>query len=172
MRLEYKPQAADTAELAARILHGEAAAIVLAAGAVDSAKLVKALRAAGYRGPVFGGPWMGRRQFAEQAGAAGEGCLFPVLFAAGKRSEDFVKAFTRRCGAPPDYASAHTYDAVRQLVAAIRKAGLNRARTCDALRSLSPWEGVAGVTAWESHGAAAQDVGIGTIEHGRVTRAK
>jgi ABC-type branched-subunit amino acid transport system substrate-binding protein len=182
LRLEYKPQAAGdppgAAELASRILPAETGAVVLAAGAVDSARLVKGLRAAGYKGPVFGGPWMGRRQFAQEAGAAGEGCLFPLLSgtmysgSAGKQSEDFVAAFSRRCGAPPDYASAHTYDAVRQVVAAIRKAGLNRARTYDALRSLSPWEGVSGVTAWENHGAADQDVGIGTIVQGRVVRAK
>ena len=147
-------------------------AVVLAAGASDSAKLVKGLRAAGYKGPVFGGPWMGRRQFMHEAGAAAEGCLFPLLFAAGKQSENFVAAFSRRCGAPPDYASAHTYDAVRQVVAALRKAGLNRARAYDALRSLSPWEGVSGVTAWENQGAATQAVGIGTIVQGRVVRAE
>jgi len=172
LQLEYKSQTADPAELAARIVSPETAAVVLAAGATQSAKLVKGLRAAGYRGLVFGGPWMGRRQFAHEAGAAGEGCLFPLLFAGGKQSDDFVAAFSRRCGGPPDYASAHTYDAVRQVVAALRKAGLNRARTYDALRSLSPWEGVSGVTVWEEHGAATQDLGIGTIAQGRVARAK
>lgn len=121
---------------------------------------------------------MGQRQFVHEAGAAGEGCLFPLLSgtmysgSAGKQSEDFVTAFLRRCGTPPDYASAHTYDAVRQVVAAIRKAGLNRARTYDALRSLSPWEGVTGLTVWENHGAAAQNVVIGTILQGRVVRAE
>jgi branched-chain amino acid transport system substrate-binding protein len=172
LRIEYKPLTADLAELTARIMQPENTAVVIAAEATDSAKLVKGLRAAGYKGLVFGGPWMGRRQFAQEAGAAGEGCLFPLLFAAGKRSEDFVTAFSRRSAAAPDYASAHTYDAVRQIVAAIRKAGLNRSRTFDALRSLSPWEGVTGITAWESQGAAAQDVGMGTIAHGRVVRSQ
>src|SRR5208337_2940025 len=99
-------------------------------------------------------------QFVHEAGAAGEGCLFPLLFVTGKLSEDFVAAFIRRSGGLPDYASAHTYDAVRQVVTALRKAGLNRAGAYDALRSLSPWEGVTGVTAWENQGAATQDVGI------------
>jgi len=172
LRFEYKTQAADPAELAARIMQPEIAAVVLAAGATDSAKLVKGLRAGGYKGLVFGGPWMGRRRFAHEAGAAGEGCLFPLLFLEGKPSDGFVAAFTRRSGGPPDYASAHTYDAVRQVVAALRKSGLNRARAFDALRSLSPWEGVTGATAWESNGTAAQDVGVGTIAQGRVVRAK
>ena len=78
----------------------------------------------------------------------------------------------RRHGAAPDYAAAHTYDAVRQLVAAIRQAGLNRARIYDALRSLSPWDGVTGLTAWDRHGAATQDVGIAAIAQGKVVRAK
>jgi ABC-type branched-subunit amino acid transport system substrate-binding protein len=172
LRFEYKPQEAGPAELASRVVQSGAGAVVLAAGAVDSAKLVAALRAAGYKGSVFGGPWMGRRQFVEKAGAAGEGCLFPLLFAAGKPAEEFAAAFSRRTGAPPDYASAHTYDAVRQLVAAIRKAGLNRARTYDALRSLSPWEGVAGLTAWDNHGAATHDAAVATIVQGKIVRAK
>jgi ABC-type branched-subunit amino acid transport system substrate-binding protein len=172
LRFEYKPQTAGPGELADRIIQVDPTAVVLAAGAAHSAKLVKGLRAAGYKGIVFGGPWMGRGQFARDAGAAGEGCLFPLLFAAGKQSEEFAAAFSRRSGVPPDYASAHTYDAVRELIAAIRKAGPNRARTFDALRSLSPWEGVTGLTVWESHGAATQDVGIGTILQGRAVRAK
>ena len=172
LRFEYKPQATDMAGLASRICQLGAGAVMLAAGAADSARLVKGLRAAGYKGSLFGGPWMGRRQFLHDAGAAGEGCIFPLLFAAGRQSEYFLTAFSRRAGAPPDYAAAHTYDAVQQVVAAIRKAGLNRARTYDALRSLSPWEGVTGATAWENQGAATQDVGIATISEGKVIRAK
>ncbi len=99
LRFEYKPQEAGPAELAARVVQSGAGAVVLAAGAVDSAKLVTALRAAGYKGSVFGGPWMGRRQFVEKAGVAAEGCLFPLLFAAGKPAEDFAAAFSRRSGA-------------------------------------------------------------------------
>jgi branched-chain amino acid transport system substrate-binding protein len=170
LRMEYKPQVSDTAELTSRILQSETGALVIAAGAADSAKLVKGLRDKGYHGSIFGGPWMGRQQFVHDAGAAGEGCIFPSLFATGKQSEHFVAAFRRRTGSRPDYASAHTYDAVQQVIAAIRKAGLNRARIYDALRSLSPWDGVTGVTAWEDHGAATGDVGTSTIVKGRVVR--
>ena len=86
LRFEYKPQEAILAELAARILHSPETGRCCDSrrGAADSAKLVKGLRAAGYKGYVFGGPWMGRRQFEHDAGAAGEGCLFPLLFAAEK----------------------------------------------------------------------------------------
>jgi branched-chain amino acid transport system substrate-binding protein len=168
LRFEFKPEATKPAELATRILQGETAAVVVVAGPADSAKLVKALRVVGYQGLVFGGPCMGRRQFTVEAGAAGDGCLFPLLFAAGKQSEDFATAFSRRSGVSPDYASAHTYDAVRRLIAAICKSGPNRARTFDTLRSLSPWEGVTGMTAWERHGTAVQNVGIGTILQQRI----
>ena len=45
----------------------------------DSARAVKALRAAGYRGLIAGGPWFGRAVFAAEAGEAAEGALFPLV---------------------------------------------------------------------------------------------
>ncbi len=45
-------------------------------------------------------------------------------------------------------------------------------RTYDALRSLSPWEGVTGLTAWDKHGAATHDAAVATIVQGKIVRAK
>ena len=53
------------------------------------------------------------------------------------------------------------------VVAAVRKAGLNRARIGDALRGLSGWKGVLGELRWDRLGGNARPVTLGTIRNGR-----
>ena len=141
-----------TGELAQRVT---SQAVILVAGASDSARVVKALRQAGFAGPILGGPSMGRAIFIEEAGAAAEGVLFPLL------AQPSDSRF-------PDYAAAHAYDAARLLVAAIRKAGLNRARIRDAVQELSGWQGVTGVIRWDNLGQNERPAVLGTIKDGRV----
>lgn len=111
---------------------------------------------------------MGCRSFLEDAGRAAEGVIFPLLYVPGKGPESFKKTFGSRFGHRPDYLAAHTYDGVNLLISATRKAGLNRARICDAVRTLSPWQGVAGSIQWDSLGSNSRSVGLGTIKKGRV----
>jgi ABC-type branched-subunit amino acid transport system substrate-binding protein len=172
LQIECRQQPAGDAELAAGVLKANPAAVVLVAGAARSGQLVKALRGAGYGGPVFGGPWMGRRRFAQEAGAAAEGVRFPLLFAEQEQSGEFVRNFSRRTASPPDYAAAHAYDAVRRIVAAIRETGLDRTRIQRAVRGQSPWEGVTGTVAWDNLGGAARAVALGTVQQGRVVPAE
>ncbi len=86
-----------------------------------------------------------------------------------KASREFAEKFAKCVGAKPDYAAAHTYDAVKLLIAAIEKAGLNRARIRDALRDLSPYSGVTGTIEWDPSGSNTRPVRLGTIKDGRVT---
>jgi ABC-type branched-subunit amino acid transport system substrate-binding protein len=111
---------------------------------------------------------MGRRRFLEEGGAAAESVIFPLLYQPCEASRGFEATFKRRFETAPDYAAARTYDAVRLLVAAIRTAGLNRARIRDTLKELAPWEGVAGTVNWDGLGANSQPVPLGTIHNGRV----
>ena len=113
---------------------------------------------------------MGRRRFREIAGGAAEGVVFPLLYSPQATSAEFSfsKAFEDRFGHSPDYAAAHTYDAFRLLVAAMRKAGLNRARIRDAVAELSPWSGVTGSVAWDPLGSNTRPVSLGTIQDGQI----
>ncbi len=172
---EFDPRKADITELANRIADTRADVLVVVAGGEASANLIHAVREKGFAGPVFGGPCMGRRSFIEEAGKAAEGVVFPLLYAGSTRSktrlpdgQGFEEKFTVRFGKQPDYLAAHTYDAVNLLVAAIRKAGLNRVRICDALRELSPWHGVTGSIQWDGLGSNCRRVALGTIKSGRV----
>jgi ABC-type branched-subunit amino acid transport system substrate-binding protein len=149
-------------------------AVAVAAGAADGVRLVGALRVGGYRGAVFAGPAMGRRAVAESPGGV-EGVVFPVLYDPSNLSEAgkaFGRTFRRRHGTAPDYTAAHTYDAVRLLIAAIRKAGLDRTRIRDAVRDLSPWPGVTGTVRWDRVGSNTRVAPLGTIKKGLVRSAR
>jgi ABC-type branched-subunit amino acid transport system substrate-binding protein len=131
-------------------------------------RIVASLRASGVRVTVFGGPSMGRRAFLDQAGPAAEGVLFPLPCDPGALSGDFAKRFAARYGRSPDCATAQAYDAFRLLIAAVEKAGLNRARIRDAVRDLSPWSGVAGTVDWNPVGQNRREVRLGRITDGRI----
>ena len=64
----------------------------------------------------------------------------------------FADAYAARWHAEPDWAAASGYDAVRIVAAAVRRAGLNRARIRDAVRGLAPYEGAGGVVRWNALG--------------------
>jgi branched-chain amino acid transport system substrate-binding protein len=146
----------DLDELARRVVQADPASVLVIADARDSAALVRTLRAAGCETRIFGGPAMGRRLFIERAGHDAEGVIFPLLFVPDSGQEhDF------------DYAAAHTYDAVQLAVAAIRRAGLNRAAIGDALRELSPAEGLTGKIRWDGLGSNTRLVRLATLREGK-----
>lgn len=167
----YATSPGDPGSVVTRVLKSKSRAVVLLAGPAAGARLVASLREAGYRGTVFGGPSMGRRRFVEQAARAADGVLFPLLFTPGEGQREFLTRFTGRVHKPPDYAAAAAYDAVSLVVAAVRKAGLNRARIRDALRELSPYGGVSGRIEWDALGGNARPVALGTIREGEPRRA-
>jgi ABC-type branched-subunit amino acid transport system substrate-binding protein len=160
--------AEDITDLVSRIVRAAPAAVVVAAGSADSARLVTALRGDGYAGILFGGPSLGHRRFLQKAGSAAEGVIFPLLYVPRGSADGFAKTFERRFGHAPDYAAAHTYDAARLLVEAVRKVGLDRARIRDAVRELSPWTGVTGTVRWDALGGNVRPVPLGTIRDGRL----
>jgi ABC-type branched-subunit amino acid transport system substrate-binding protein len=110
---------------------------------------------------------MGRRRFLQEAGPAAEDVVFPWLVEPPADSP-VPAAFRKRYGREADFAALGTYDAVQLLVAAIRRAGLNRAQIGDAIRELAPWPGVGGAIQWDSLGSNRRPVQLGTIRQGRV----
>jgi branched-chain amino acid transport system substrate-binding protein len=165
---EFKSGTRDFSELAERVAGSRAGAVVLIGGAGDSGRLLATLREKGFAGRVLGGPWMARRTFLSTAGTAAEGVLLPLLDDPATGFQRFAETFQARFGVFPDFAAAQAYDATRLLIAAIRKAGLNRARIRDAVRELSPWDGVSGTIKWDSVGQNVRTVRLGGIRGGRI----
>ena len=169
-QFEFKPGQDNYDRLVEEIMRARPDALVLAAPAVESAKMISAVRSRGFGGIIYGGPCLGRQDFIQRAGDVAGGAVFPLLFMHGKESAAFEKVFTARFGRRPDYLAAYTYDAVNILVDAIRKAGLNRALIHDAVRSLSPWQGVTGQIRWDPLGSNTRSVSLGTIRCGHVQK--
>ncbi|UCD50797.1 MAG: ABC transporter substrate-binding protein [Phycisphaerales bacterium] len=161
---DCEPTAQASRGVLERAARSNPAAVVLIACASDSANLLGTLREVGYEGAVFGGPWMGRRAFVEQAGPVAEGVTFPYSLAPSPKLAEFTRRFARRFGRTPDYAAAHMYDTVSLLVAGLRRAGLDRTGIRDAIRELAPWPGVTGEIRWNTVGANCRPVHIGTIK--------
>ena len=163
-----RPADEEYADLVRRTLASQPAALMILADATATARFVRDIRSAGFQGLIFGGPWMGRRQFVDQAGEAAEGVIFPLLVQPGEQGSELEAVFKKQFQHSPDYAAVSSYDAVELLVAAIRKAGLNRARIGDALRSLAPWHGAAGTISWDTLGGNTRPPHLATISAGRI----
>ncbi len=164
---EFNPTDPSLPSLARGMTLGDEDAVVLVAPALPSARLVRVLRETGHVGLVFGGPCMAHQTFIAAAGPAAEGVVLPCSYTPSTQSRAFEEAFSSRFGASPDTLASHTYHAVSLLVAAIRKAGLSRPRIRDAVRDLSPWQGVCGTIQWTAPGANPAPVDLCTIRSGR-----
>ncbi len=145
----------DHGELAERVVDSDPGCVLVIADAKDSATIVRSLRAAGCTSQIFGGPAMGRHSFIDRAGSDAQGVIFPQLFATPPgRPADF------------DYAAAHTHDAVRMVIDAIRQTGLNRAEIGDALRAMSPIQGITGEIRWDGLGSNTRQVQLAAWRDG------
>ncbi len=143
--IEFDPAAAETQKAAGRIASSGAQAAVIVADSANSAALVKTARADGFTNVILSGPLIARAE----PDPALDGVLYPDL---GEIQPAFRAKFAACYGPDPDYAAAHAFDAANILVAAIRKAGLNRARIRDAVQALSPFQGVTGTIQWDGLG--------------------
>jgi branched-chain amino acid transport system substrate-binding protein len=169
--VEFAPAEADAGALIAHLLEGGPRAVVVLAPAVEAGRLVAALRAAGFGGTVLGGPTAASDAFRVAAGDAAEGVVAPRSIEPGARWAAFAAAYEERWGTAPDEPAARGYDAVELAVAAVRRAGLNRARVRDAVRALAPWSGAAGTVTWDALGRNQAPVSLGRWTAGRFVPA-
>jgi branched-chain amino acid transport system substrate-binding protein len=160
--LEFAPGAAASEELTARLLDPAPASIVVLAPPRAAGPLVAALRRRGFGGRLLGTAPLATRAFRRAAGAAANGVVVPLLVQPGPRWDAFARRYEERFGEAPDAAAGLAYDAVCLIAESVRRGGLNRAQMLDALRALSPWNGVTGVVTWEAPGTNARPIGLGT----------
>ena len=154
-RFEFTP-GGNTFEAQLRALIAtDPSVLFLLADAGDSACFLRALRRSGSSARVLGGPAMGQRVFRELAGEAAAGVRFPALSepheapppredSRNQASVRFRQVFREATGHEPDAHALLARDATQLLVDAIHRAGPDRAAIRQALRDLSPWQGLAG----------------------------
>ena len=133
----------------------DAKTVVLVAGPLDSARFIAALRTQKFAGKIYSGHWIARLAALHEA----ESVLFPSPL------EAVPDGFS-------DYAAIYAYDATNLVIAAIRKAGLNRVRIRDAIQEMSPYNGASGVIEFDGLGRNTGSVGLATVHEGRITTVK
>jgi ABC-type branched-subunit amino acid transport system substrate-binding protein len=172
-RLDLRPDTTELDSSLARLNLAELTSLLLVAGPEDGARLLRQLRTFGFEGTVFASPSLSRRLALERAGAAAEGLRLPLLWAprpGSASSQTFERLFRKRTGFDPDWATAHTYDATRLLLDAIRTAGPSRAGIRQVLVELSPWRGVTGRIEWDPTGQNMRPVTtMATVRDGRLS---
>ena len=160
-----------------RIAESEAEAIVLWGNASDAAAVVRAIRQWNETNPtaplperVFGCDRLASQTFLAEAGTAAEGVTATATYDPTRDDAQltaFVNAFTTRFSHEPEAFAAHAYDGAHILIAAIRKAGLNRVHIRDALYEYKRFDGVTGRIEFDS---TLNDVGpvyFATVQNGK-----
>ncbi len=151
--LSFEP-GGDINDQLERIARSEAEAIVLWADAEDGVRLLRALAEPLPDARIFAGPGFTSPEVLELEQAEGlivvEACH---LWRSDARTEAFREKYRRRHDAEPDMTAAYAYDGMNLLIAAIRRAGLNRARIRDELANSGVTTGVTGVVHFDGTGS-------------------
>jgi ABC-type branched-subunit amino acid transport system substrate-binding protein len=153
-----------------RILQTSPEALVLWGNPEETGGAVKQARDLGIEVPIFGFDRMDQAAFLEAAGEAAEGVV--VVATTNLRSVDppwlrFRQAYRERWGEEPDTFAAHAYDGMKLILAAIREAGLNRARIRDALYRLETVRGVTGPIVFDTNMSDVGPLWLATVRGGR-----
>jgi branched-chain amino acid transport system substrate-binding protein len=169
---KYLPGDTDFAKQLQVIRSSRADAIVLWADETQAATILKQMRAAGMKQPVFGSyRTLGPKLLAE-AGDAAEGfqAVFPYDPTRNDpRWIDFNQRFEARFHEKPEQFASLAYDAMNALLDSICKAGLNRARIHDALADIEQYDGVTGHMIFDPNQKNVAPMYLGTVHNGAVS---
>jgi branched-chain amino acid transport system substrate-binding protein len=154
------------------IRSSRADAIVLWTDEIPAAAILKQLRAAGMKQPVFGSYRTLGPTLLTEAGPAAEGfeAVFPYDPTRNDpRWIDFNRRFENRFYEQPEQFASLAYDAMNALLDSICKAGLNRARIHDALANIVEYDGVTGHMVFDPNQKNVAPMYLGTVHDGAVT---
>lgn len=123
--------------------------LVIWGEAAEAGLILKQMREAGMKQPVFGASRLDYPLLLEKAGTAAEGLVTTAALDETRpdaKWQEFQKKYGDKYGTSPDAYAAYAYDGMNMLVAAIEKAGLNRGKIMDAFRDYQQksYEGVTG----------------------------
>ena len=148
--VKYPPGAASFTEQlhTLKLLHIDG--LVIWGNAHEAGLILKQMRAMGMKQPVFGSSRVAYPEVIRVAGAAANGLVaISAIDPASKNPKwlKFRKEYVKRYHAEPGPYASYAYDGMTMLIAAIRKAGLNRTLIMDALRQyeMKPYMGVSGL---------------------------
>jgi branched-chain amino acid transport system substrate-binding protein len=150
--VKYAPDATDFSEQLHTLNSLGIDGLVIWGNASQAGMILKQMRTMGMKQPVFGSSRVAYPELMKIAGPAAEGVVAVAAMDPDRQDpewQSFRQRFQERFHTEPDPYAAYAYDGMTMLIAAIRKAGLNRGRIMDALREyeMKRYHGVTG-TAW------------------------
>jgi ABC-type branched-subunit amino acid transport system substrate-binding protein len=169
---KYLPGDTDFTKQLQVIRSSRADAIVLWTDEAQAALILKQLRAAGMKQPVFGAYRTLGPELLAEAGDAAEG--FEAVFPYDPTRNDptwldFNRRFEARFSEKPEQFASLAYDAMNALLDSICKAGLNRARIHDALANIEQYDGVTGHMVFDPNQKNVAPMYLGTVHNGAIT---
>jgi ABC-type branched-subunit amino acid transport system substrate-binding protein len=168
---KYLPGDTDFSQQLKVIRSSRADAIVLWTDESQAALILKQLRAAGMKQPVFGAYRKLGPTLLAEAGDAAEGfeAVFPYdPTRQDPRWLDFNQRFEGRFQEKPEQFASLAYDAMNALLDSICKAGLNRARIHDALANIEQYDGVTGHMVFDPNQKNVAPMYLGTVHKGAI----
>lgn len=166
------PNTRDFRSLVTQLTASNPDAVFLATPYSEGALFIKQLRQSGSNLPVVGSLPLNNPKFIEIAGKDADGViLYASFFAGDPKRKDFVSAYEKKFGRPPEEHAAHAYDAIGVTLAAITqvlrsKAPLTGAAVRDALASGSTFAGVTGDIRFDKGDVVQKPVTLLSIENG------
>jgi len=147
-------------------------AVVIWGEGKEAGLILKQMRAAGMKQPVFGSSRTGYSEMLAIAGDAAEGfvCTSPLDFSrTDGRWVSFVERYRAKYNTDPDAYAAYAYDGMNILIGAVEKAGLNRGKVMDAFREYAnkTYDGVAGTERFDATLNNIAPLGLARVEGGR-----
>jgi branched-chain amino acid transport system substrate-binding protein len=126
------PPTKDYSAEAQKVVGAHPDAVYYSGYFAEFALFPKALKAAGYKGPLMGGDGDKDNQYVVQAGAANaEGTLFSCPCAdatVDPKAADFAKAYKAMFNADPGTYSPEAYDAANSVISVLKSLGANATR--------------------------------------------
>ena len=178
----YDSKATDLSALVAKMKANPAIqAVVNWSVAPAQAIIAKNMRQANWRVPLFQSHGFGNIRYAEAAGAAAEGIIFPCgLLLVAESLPDAHPQKPLLMQYKTEYETLHkeeasafggyAYDALNMVAAAVRTGGTDRARVRDALEGLRNFTGVGGVFSFspkDHNGLDIDSFAMMTVKDGR-----
>jgi branched-chain amino acid transport system substrate-binding protein len=163
----------DFSPHALRIKTSGADGVIIWAYQKEAALILKKMHQVGYPGQLMLGSAVDTDAFAELAGADAHDVPYSIYIRFGdpkdQRMQAFIKKFQERFKTPPDLYSMGTYDSEVLLAQAFRKAGPDREKIRDTLRTMK-FDGVAGHVEFDERGDSIRNSYIMKWVHDKNTK--
>lgn len=166
----FEPNQTDFSKLTATAARDKPEALIIWGLYSEGAGLVKALRASGYRGTIYGADGMVSQKFIELAGDAAEGTIVTYPFDDTRTdpvTQKFIADFQKIYGKRPDSFAAHAYDAVYMMARAIERGGTSKVGIRDALAATRDFPGVTGPISFNEYNDDGRPVIFAKVTGGR-----